>query len=57
MILVLNDIDNEENVSEHRVIEYATHRVEANPEDGFSIPKTLEEAIYIIRCYDEDVLF
>lgn len=53
MTLILNDIDNELNVSPERVMEYANNRILANPKDGFTPVKNIKSAKFIIEVYGE----
>ena len=58
--MVLNDIENEE-ASKERVIEYAEHRLEANPGDRNDFDfdtfnMSISQAIEVIGTYGEEVI-
>ena len=58
--LILNDITPEIMVDSNRVIQYAEHRLEANPEERAcwsfdTLNMNIQQAILVINSFEEDV--
>ncbi|MBT5491128.1 hypothetical protein HOK00_02155, partial [bacterium] len=58
--LILNDIAPELMVDSNRVIQYAEHRLEANPEERAcwsfdTLNMNIQQAILVINSFEEDV--